>query len=71
MLFKKIDASSPDNVTSALNFFETPGSNTGIREAVYEEILTLNPITDPPYHFKVGCTRECRRSTHVLDCSRQ
>jgi hypothetical protein len=54
MLFKKIDASSANAISGALAIFETPPSNVGINRSVYREILTLNPITDVPFHFKVG-----------------
>jgi hypothetical protein len=57
MLFKKIDPSSGNAISSALGFFETPPSNVGIRDSSYAEILTLNPITDVPFHFKVGVFR--------------
>jgi hypothetical protein len=53
MLFRKIDSSSANTVTSALGFFETPPSNVGISSSVFKELLTLNPITDPPYIFKL------------------
>jgi hypothetical protein len=54
MLFKKIDSSSGNAISGALGFFETPPSNVGIKRSVYREILTLNPITDVPFHFKVS-----------------
>lgn len=54
MLFKKIDASSGNAISGALAIFETPPSNVGISRSVYREILTLNPVTDVPFHFKAG-----------------
>ena len=53
MLFKKIDNSSANTITTALNFFETPPTNVAISNSSYREILTLNPLTYYPYHFKI------------------
>lgn len=53
MLFRKIDSSSANTVSSALGFFETPPSNVGIASSIYREILTLNPLSDTPYTFRL------------------
>jgi hypothetical protein len=53
MLFKKIDPSSTNSLTSALGFFETPPSNVGISRTVYVELLTLNPVDSWPFHFRI------------------
>lgn len=54
--FRKIDASSHNAISSALGFFETPHTNTGISSWRYEEILTLNPVEQPPYHLRIHPT---------------
>lgn len=53
MLFKKIDATSKDSVTSALNLFNLPTTNVSASKSQYREYLPLNPVSDPPYQFKV------------------
>jgi hypothetical protein len=53
MLYKKIDNSSGNTITSALNFFETTPTNVSIANSSYREYLTLNPINSTPYHFKI------------------
>ena len=53
MLYKKIDASSVNTVTSALNVFDLPPTNVAINSRAYREYLTLNPLTSKPYHFKI------------------
>ena len=54
MLYKKIDASSGEVVSSALAIFETPPSNVGVASSVYQEVLPSNPITEPPYRFRIN-----------------
>lgn len=44
MLFKKIDESSINAITSALNVFSTPSTNVAISSAHFRELLTQNPI---------------------------
>lgn len=53
MIYKKIDSTSGDCVTSALDVFHTPGTNVGVIRTNIKEFLTLNPVIDPPYHFKI------------------
>ena len=53
MLFKKIDVSSDNSVTSALDLFSTPPTDVSISNSQYREFLTLNPINSTPYHFKI------------------
>jgi hypothetical protein len=53
MLFKKIDPSSQNRITSALDLFSRPHTSTAISSAGYREFLTLNPINQRPLHFKI------------------
>ena len=53
MLFKKIDASSDNSVTSALDLFSTPPTDVSISSSQYREYLTLNPMNSTPFHFKI------------------
>jgi hypothetical protein len=53
MLFKKIDSSSENTVTSALDLFSTPPTDVSISNSMYREYLTLNPINSTPFHFKI------------------
>ena len=41
MLYKKVDASSADSVTSGLDFFSTPPTNAAISNSNYREYLTV------------------------------
>lgn len=54
MLYKLIDPSSKNCVTTALNIFDTRPTNVAIKDSAYEELLTLNPLDNPPYHFKIS-----------------
>ena len=53
MAFHKIDQDSPNTITSALDFFNIPATNTSVQSSSWREVLPLNPITDIPYHFKI------------------
>jgi len=53
MIFQKIDQESADSITSALDFFNIPPTNTSISSSTWREYLTLNPVTDVPYRFKI------------------
>ena len=53
MLYKKIDSSSVNTISSALNFFETPPTNVSIANSSYRCYLTLNPINSFPFNFKI------------------
>lgn len=53
MLFKKIDPSSGNTVTSALDLFNTPPTDVSVSNSSYREYLTLNPINSVPFHFKI------------------
>ena len=53
MLFKKINASSDNSVTSALDLFSTPPTDVSVSNSQYREFLTLNPINSTPFHFKI------------------
>ena len=64
MAFHKIDADSSSTITSALNFFNVPPTNTTISSSDVRQILTLNPINDKPYHFKIHA------STSYLDLTK-
>src|ERR1017187_1665496 len=56
MLYKKIDATSQNTITSALNIFETPPTNVSFANSSFREYLTLNPVNDKPYKFKIHPT---------------
>ena len=64
MAFHKIDADSSSTITSALNFFNVPPTNTTISSSEVRQILTLNPINDRPFHFKIHA------STSYLDLTK-
>src|SRR4030088_974626 len=53
MVFQKIDAESPNSITSALDFFTVPSTNTSVSSSSWREYLTLNPVTDIPYRFRI------------------
>lgn len=53
MLFKKIDSASGDTITNSLDLFNIPGTNVTASKSQYRQYLTLNPVNDPPYHFKI------------------
>lgn len=53
MLFQKIDAQSVNSVTSALDLFTPPPTNVAVNNAEYREILSLNPVSVSPIHFKL------------------
>ncbi|KAH7697019.1 hypothetical protein AAVH_35900, partial [Aphelenchoides avenae] len=53
MLYKKIDESSANAVSSALDLFSTPPTNVTVSASNYKEILPLNSVQSHPFHFKV------------------
>ena len=53
MTFHKIDSESSSTITSALNFFNIPPTNATVSSSEVRQILTLNPINDRPFHFKI------------------
>nr|CAD2196662.1 unnamed protein product [Meloidogyne enterolobii] len=53
MAFHKIDNDSVNSITNALDFFQIPPTNVSISSSKVYEILTSNPLTDTPYHFKI------------------
>jgi hypothetical protein len=53
MAYHKIDAESVNSITSALDFFTVPPTNVSISAAKTFEILTSNPLSDRPFHFKI------------------
>uniref|UniRef100_A0A914L7R4 Uncharacterized protein n=1 Tax=Meloidogyne incognita TaxID=6306 RepID=A0A914L7R4_MELIC len=53
MAYHKIDKDSINSITNALDFFQIPPTNVSISSAKVFEILTSNPLTDTPYHFKI------------------
>jgi hypothetical protein len=53
MAFYKIDSDSVNSITNALDFFQIPPTNVTVSSAKTFEILTSNPLNDPPYHFKI------------------
>ena len=64
MVFSKIDDSSVDSITSAINFFDIPPTNVSISKASVNQYLTLNPLNSKPYYFKVHAT------TNYIDLSK-
>jgi hypothetical protein len=42
MLFKKIDSDSTSYITDALDFFQTPGTETSVSSSFYRVYLNLN-----------------------------
>jgi hypothetical protein len=53
MTYYKIDKESINSITSALDLFQIPPTNVSVSSAKVFEILTSNPLNDPPYHFKI------------------
>jgi hypothetical protein len=41
MLYKKVDASSPDSVSAGLDFFSTPPTNCAVANSSFREYLTV------------------------------
>ena len=64
MAFQKIDENSPNSITSAIDFFTIPPTNTSVSSSSWREILPLNPITDVPYRFRI------HSSNNYLDLSK-
>lgn len=62
--FQKIDKDSQNAITNAVSFFEIPSTNVSVNGSSYREYLTLNPLTDVPFHFKIHA------STNYLDLSK-
>nr|CAD2178121.1 unnamed protein product [Meloidogyne enterolobii] len=57
MAFHKIDNDSINSITNALDFFQIPPTNVSISSSKVFEILTSNPLTDTPYHFKIHASQ--------------
>ena len=53
MAFHKIDKDSVNSISNALDFFQVPPTNVSVSSAKVFEVLTSNPLTDVPYHFKL------------------
>src|SRR6266567_7016494 len=64
MAFHKIDQDSPNSITSAIDFFTIPPTNTSVASSSWREVLPLNPIVDPPYRFRI------HSSNNFLDLSK-
>jgi len=62
--FHKIDKDSPNAITNALSIFDIPSTNVTVSSSSFREYLTLNPLTDIPYHFKIHA------STNYIDLSK-
>lgn len=62
--FHKIDKDSTNAITNALSIFDTPSTNVTVNSSSFREYLTLNPLTDIPYHFKIHA------STNYIDLSK-
>lgn len=56
MVFQKIDKESRNTITSALSIFDIPPTNVTVSSSAVREYLTLNPISDTPYLFKIHPT---------------
>lgn len=56
MAFSKIDVDSLNTVSTALNFFDIPPTQVSVSSAAFREYLTLNPIDQKPFHFKIHPT---------------
>lgn len=54
MLFKIIDSTSQSCGSTALNIFQTRPTNVAINNSLWQELLTLNPLNNPPYHFHIN-----------------
>ncbi|KAH7716703.1 hypothetical protein AAVH_15885 [Aphelenchoides avenae] len=50
----KIDSASQNSVSSSLAIFDTPPTNVTATSAMYKEILTLNPVSTHPFHFRIS-----------------
>ena len=53
MLYKKVDPTSLDAMPGGLDLFTSPFTQVAIERTFEREFLTLNPHTQPPFHFKV------------------
>uniref|UniRef100_A0A914HAS4 Integrase catalytic domain-containing protein n=1 Tax=Globodera rostochiensis TaxID=31243 RepID=A0A914HAS4_GLORO len=53
MAFHKIDNDSVNSITNALDLFRIPPTNVSVSSSKVFELLTSNPLTDTPYHFKL------------------
>src|SRR5690349_9707082 len=62
--FHKIDKDSTNAITNALSIFDIPPTNVSVSSSEFREYLTLNPLTDIPYHFKIHA------STNYIDLSK-
>jgi hypothetical protein len=62
--FQKIDKDSTNAITNALSIFDIPSTNVSVSGSSFREYLTLNPLSDIPYHFKIHA------STNYLDLSK-
>ena len=47
MLYKKVDASSPDSITTGLDFFSTPPTNCAVSNSSLREYLTVRNFLWP------------------------
>jgi hypothetical protein len=55
--FHKIDRESTNAITNALSFFDVPSTNVSVSSSAVVELLTLNPVNIPPYHFKIHASQ--------------
>lgn len=62
--FHKIDKDSSNAITNALSIFDIPSTNVTVSSSAFREYLTLNPLSDIPYHFKIHA------STNYIDLSK-
>ena len=64
VLFRKIDAASADSISSGFNFFKIDDTDVSLSHSNFVEKLTLNPVGQPPYHFKI------QEGSNYLDLSK-
>jgi hypothetical protein len=53
MLFKRIDKLSSDAVSAGLDVFHLPATNITAAKAQWNQVMSLNPLTDPPFVFRI------------------
>ena len=57
-MYAKIDPSSTDCASNALDLFHVPGTNVGVLHVQFKEFLTLNPVNSAPYVFVIPSSNQ-------------
>ena len=52
-LYSKIDKASAELLPSGLDYFSTPPTQVAVEKTYEREFLTLNPVMNSPYNFRV------------------